>query len=102
MNRYAGHDFDVDELVREATSATLPEQTEARMQTQLDEFRKRMAQRRESNRFADWFKSLPRWAAVAAAAPVAILLVIGIICLSSPDVLAQTAERMEARADGPL
>ena len=95
MNRHAEQDFDVDALLRQATSATLPEQTEARLQTQLDDFRKRMAQRRESGRVADWFKTLPRWAAVAVAAPVAILIVVGIIYSMSTDVLAQTAELMK-------
>jgi uncharacterized protein (TIGR03435 family) len=97
MNSYAGQDFDVDALLRQATSATLPEQTEARLQKQLDDFRKRMAQRQESGRFADWFKTLPRWAAVAVAAPALILIVVGMIyAMSSRVAFAEVLERFGA------
>jgi hypothetical protein len=92
-------DFDVDILLKEATSAPLPEQTEARMQTHLDDFRKRLAAPPKSGRLAAWLARLPRWAAVAAATaapPVLILIAIGIICLRSAGLLARTAELMKA------
>jgi len=97
MNRSSEHDFDVDALLREATSVTLPEQTEARLQTQLDDFRKRMAPRREGGRFAEWLKTLPRWVTVATVAPVLVLIVVGIVCLTGNRVaFAEVLERFRS------